>query len=108
MLSKRFRTTSKALKFSPRQVGKQLLEGRRNDSGYRIAAVGFAGVAELVDAPDLGSGAARRGGSSPFTRTNVFSFQRERKASVRTKALSAEYGPAHGQHKMRLPHAATH
>ncbi len=29
-----------------------------------------AGVAELVDAPDLGSGAARRGGSSPFTRTN--------------------------------------
>src|SRR5690606_7528137 len=29
----------------------------------------FAGVVELVDTPDLGSGAARRGGSSPFTRT---------------------------------------
>ena len=29
-------------------------------------------MAELVDAPDLGSGAARRGGSSPFTRTNIF------------------------------------
>ena len=29
----------------------------------------IAGVAELADAPDLGSGAARRGGSSPFTRT---------------------------------------
>ena len=29
----------------------------------------FAGVAELADAPDLGSGAARRGGSTPFTRT---------------------------------------
>ncbi len=28
----------------------------------------FAGVAELADAPDLGSGAARREGSSPFTR----------------------------------------
>ena len=28
-----------------------------------------AGVAELVDAPDLGSDAERRGGSSPFTRT---------------------------------------
>ena len=28
-----------------------------------------AGVAELADAPDLGSGAVRRGGSSPFTRT---------------------------------------
>jgi hypothetical protein len=31
-----------------------------------------AGVAELADAPDLGSGAARRGGSSPFTRTIHF------------------------------------
>ena len=29
----------------------------------------LAGVAKLVDAPDLGSGAARRGGSSPSTRT---------------------------------------
>jgi hypothetical protein len=29
-----------------------------------------ADVAELVDAPDLGSGAERRGGSSPFIRTN--------------------------------------
>ena len=27
-----------------------------------------AGVAELADAPDLGSGAFGRGGSSPFTR----------------------------------------
>ena len=32
----------------------------------------YAGVAELADAPDLGSGAARRGGSTPFTRTKVF------------------------------------
>jgi hypothetical protein len=31
-----------------------------------------AGVAELADAPDLGSGAARRGGSTPFTRTKFF------------------------------------
>ncbi len=29
-------------------------------------------MAELADAPDLGSGAARRGGSTPFTRTKVF------------------------------------
>ena len=29
----------------------------------------FAGMAELADAPDLGSGALRRGGSSPFART---------------------------------------
>ena len=26
-------------------------------------------MAELADAPDLGSGAVRRGGSTPFTRT---------------------------------------
>ncbi len=32
----------------------------------------YAGVAELADAPDLGSGAARRGGSSPFTRTSNY------------------------------------
>ena len=31
-----------------------------------------AGVAELVDAPDLGSGAERRGGSSPSTRTTIY------------------------------------
>lgn len=30
---------------------------------------GFADVAELVDALDLGSSAARRGGSSPLIRT---------------------------------------
>ena len=29
----------------------------------------LAGVAELADALDLGSSAARRGGSTPFTRT---------------------------------------
>ena len=28
-----------------------------------------AGVLKLVDNPDLGSGAERRGGSSPFART---------------------------------------
>ncbi len=28
-----------------------------------------AGVVKLADTPDLGSGAARRGGSSPLTRT---------------------------------------
>ena len=33
-----------------------------------VRVIIFAGVAELADAPDLGSGAARRGGSSPFTR----------------------------------------
>ena len=30
-----------------------------------------AGVAELADALDLGSSAARRGGSTPFTRTII-------------------------------------
>ena len=31
----------------------------------------FAGVVELVDTLDLGSSAARRGGSTPFTRTKA-------------------------------------
>ena len=31
----------------------------------------FADVVELVDTPDLGSGAARCGGSSPLIRTNT-------------------------------------
>ncbi len=31
-----------------------------------------AGVVKLVDIPDLGSGAARHGGSSPSTRTEVY------------------------------------
>ncbi len=34
---------------------------------------GYANVAELVDALDLGSSAVRRGGSSPFIRTRLFS-----------------------------------
>ena len=36
----------------------------------------YAGVAELADAPDLGSGAARRGGSTPFTRTIYFNMRK--------------------------------
>ncbi len=36
---------------------------------WKIVRQSTAGVAKLVDAPDLGSGAARRGGSSPSTRT---------------------------------------
>ena len=31
----------------------------------------YAGVVKLVDIPDLGSGAARHGGSSPSTRTGL-------------------------------------
>ena len=37
-------------------------------TGSSPVRVIYAGVAELADAPDLGSGALRRGGSSPFTR----------------------------------------
>ena len=40
-------------------------------------------MAELVDAPDLGSGAARRGGSSPFTRTIM--FEKKKESSCRSK-----------------------
>lgn len=31
----------------------------------------YAGVVELVDTPDLGSGDESRGGSSPFARTKI-------------------------------------
>ncbi len=34
----------------------------------------YAGVAELADAQDLGSCAAKRAGSSPVTRTNQESY----------------------------------
>ena len=46
-------------------------------NSLEIARQSNAGVAKLVDAPDLGSGAARRGGSSPSTRTkfhNIINF----------------------------------
>ena len=35
----------------------------------------FAPVAELVDAPDLGSGVSRRAGSSPVRRTEQKNWQ---------------------------------
>ena len=38
----------------------------------KITCFLFAGVAKLVDAPDLGSGAFGRVGSSPITRTKNF------------------------------------
>ena len=41
--------------------------GDRWENSYLCTT--FALVAKLVDAPDLGSGAARREGSSPFRRT---------------------------------------
>ena len=39
-----------------------------NHKSYAMS-FGHAGVVELVDTPDLGSGGASRGGSSPFART---------------------------------------
>ena len=44
-------------------------------------------MVKLVDTPDLGSGAARRGGSSPSTRTNW-----SLRLSVRTLAFQAKKG----------------
>tara|TARA_B100001248_G_scaffold256615_1_gene237899 strand:- start:447 stop:581 length:135 start_codon:yes stop_codon:yes gene_type:complete len=38
---------------------------------WNAVCIPKAGVAKLVDAPDLGSGAARRVGSSPITRTRI-------------------------------------
>ena len=47
-----------------------LTPSREGSNPSSPAILCFAGVAELADAPDLGSGAARRGGSSPFIRTS--------------------------------------
>ena len=41
--------------------------------GIVLDGIKLAGVAELADAPDLGSGAARRGSSSLFARTSFTS-----------------------------------
>jgi hypothetical protein len=41
-----------------------------------------AGVAELVDALDLGSSDASRGGSSPFARTNIVLAPKQRGLTV--------------------------
>ena len=51
---------------------------------------GVAGVAELVDAVDLGSTAERRGGSSPSARTSP--FDRARSASL-ADGLIAKFEP---------------
>ena len=53
-----------------------MLESGARASGSKVSR-GFhrdpspAGVAELVDAPDLGSGDESRGGSTPSARTNT-------------------------------------
>ena len=50
-----------------------------------------AGVAELVDAPDLGSGAERRGGSSPFTRTTLLLNDKKSRRRSRRFALQMRW-----------------
>jgi hypothetical protein len=52
----------------PMARGKQADIERRKQIGLVKPAL-TAGVAELVDAPDLGSGGESRGGSSPSART---------------------------------------
>ena len=56
--------------FSVAQSGQADIE-RRKQIGLVKPALA-AGVAELVDAPDLGSGDESRGGSSPSARTISF------------------------------------
>ena len=45
-------------------------------TGSSPVRVIYAGVAELADAPDLGSGVVRRVGSSPSTRMKVYFSER--------------------------------
>ncbi len=54
------------------RAGMSVIEARfRGVAACAATHLCFADVAELVDAPDLGSGAERRGGSSPLIRTTV-------------------------------------
>jgi hypothetical protein len=46
---------------------------------YPTFAASQAGVAKLADAPDLGSGAARRVGSTPIARTKPSQRQENKK-----------------------------
>ena len=47
----------------------------------------LAGMAELVDALDLGSSAARRGGSTPFTRTIILDSLQDVLLSVKISVI---------------------
>lgn len=47
----------------------------RCDTGSVSSFLFIADVMKLVDMPDLGSGAARHGGSSPFIRTYNIMWQ---------------------------------
>ena len=49
-------------------------------------------MVELVDTPDLGSGAARRGGSSPFART-LQSLREQRHGNHTGKDQRPQWGP---------------
>lgn len=57
-------------KYACRLAGRVRVSGL-TEIGLRGIGGLYADVAELVDAPDLGSGAERRGGSSPFIRTSI-------------------------------------
>ena len=60
-------------------------------------------MAELVDAPDLGSGAVRRGGSSPFTRTKAFSCCEIADSEHLKQKLVAKTAPQAGSNNYGCP-----
>src|SRR3989442_16024253 len=69
----------------------------RSVTSDRCAILDFAvferaKVAELADAPDLGSGTERCGGSSPPFRT-IKPEVRDRRSEVRTKSLEGKDAP---------------
>ena len=69
-------TSSKCGGFPERPQGadcKSVIDdfGGSNPPSSTKKSLECADVAELADAPDLGSGALRRGGSTPFIRTTL-------------------------------------
>ena len=87
---------------------------------FYIFAAQYAGVAELVDAPDLGSGSERSKGSSPFIRTvttrkktldsyrmNTTQAQKgEQLISIKINVLKEDYEPQVKKELNKLQHKA--
>jgi hypothetical protein len=70
-----------------------------------LAGRPYAGVAKLVDAPDLGSGIVRCGGSSPFARTSLRSLVNVRKTFAARRLYSESDGVASTQSELKKSHA---
>ena len=84
-------------KFFAAALGARAIDARFDGPVSGLVSMALAGVAELVDALDLGSSVARRGGSSPSARTKSV------RAGAGTESVPAGTPPMAQRHaKTRL------